>query len=84
MSFPTKEERTRCWDSRDRYWECLDKNGEKDAVKGGPCGQLRDIFEKSCTPQWAKHFDKRRSYLQFKHRIETEGYEPLDNEKYGK
>jgi hypothetical protein len=26
MSFPDKEQRAACWQGRDRYWECLDKN----------------------------------------------------------
>ena len=25
-SFPDKEARQKCWDSRDEYWACLDKN----------------------------------------------------------
>lgn len=82
MSFPTREERSLCWGSRDKYWECLDKNGEKEAVTGGPCAEFRKIYEKSCSAQWVKHFDRKRTYLQFKHKIETEGYEPLDNSKY--
>lgn len=77
MSFPTKEERTKCWDARDKYWECLDKHNISDAVKEGPCVEFRKIYEECCLPQWVKHFDRKRSYLQFKNKIEKEGYEPL-------
>ena len=24
--FPNKEKRYKCWNARDAYWECLDKN----------------------------------------------------------
>ncbi|XP_069173615.1 uncharacterized protein [Procambarus clarkii] len=27
--FPDKEARYQCWDSRDKYWECLDSGGEE-------------------------------------------------------
>ncbi|XP_063230157.1 cytochrome c oxidase assembly factor 6 homolog isoform X1 [Bacillus rossius redtenbacheri] len=73
MSFPTKEVRQQCWDSRDRYWECLDAN--KEAAE--QCVKLRQAYEAQCPAQWVKHFDRKRSYLKFKDRIEKEGYEPL-------
>lgn len=81
MSFPNREERTKCYDARDEYWKCLDKAGVRDAVKDGPCLELRQMYEKVCTGQWVKHFDRKRSYLKFKERIEKEGYEPLEDKK---
>ncbi|XP_075232663.1 cytochrome c oxidase assembly factor 6 homolog [Lycorma delicatula] len=48
MSFPTKNERQACWDSRDRYWECLDNNGNE--VEH--CKKLRQLYEISCPIQW--------------------------------
>lgn len=78
MSFPNKEERLLCWNARDKYWDCLNKNGQEDAVKDGPCAEFRKLYESSCSSQWVKHFDRKRSYLQFKERIEKEGYESLD------
>lgn len=81
MSFPNREERAQCWGARDKYWDCLDKNKLADAVKEGPCVEFRKFYEKSCSEQWVKHFDRKRSYLQFKQKIETDGYEPLDEKK---
>lgn len=81
MSYPTKEERTLCWGARDKYWECLDTNKIKEAAKDGPCAEFRKMYEKSCSIQWVKHFDRKRSYLQFKEKIEKEGYEPLDEKE---
>lgn len=75
MSFPTKEERAKCWNARDKYWDCLEKNGSDD--KGNVCVEFRKVFEHSCSAQWVKHFDRRRNYLKFKDKIENEGYEPL-------
>lgn len=77
MSFPTKEERKKCWGARDQYWDCLDQNENKD----GACKEFRKVYENSCAAQWIKHFDRRRNYLKFKDKIEKEGYEPLPQNK---
>lgn len=77
MSFPTKEERAKCWGARDQYWECLDKSSNKQ----DSCTEYRKLFEKSCLTQWVQHFDRKRNYLRFKEKIEKEGYEPLDDKK---
>lgn len=81
MSFPSREERKKCWDARDRYWECLDslvKSNSKDTTK---CKELRKLYENGCTSQWVKHFDRKREYLKFKEKIEKDGYEPLNEKK---
>lgn len=70
MSFLTKDERKKCWDSRDRYWDCLDGTAEEKER----CLQLRKQYETSCPSQWVKHFDRKRTYLQFKEKIEKDGY----------
>ncbi|KAH0554304.1 cytochrome c oxidase assembly factor 6 homolog isoform X2 [Cotesia glomerata] len=67
MSFPSKEERLNCWGSRDKYWKCLDSKSETE------CKELRKQYEKFCSPQWVKHFDRKREYLKFKEKIEQEG-----------
>ncbi|CAH0560186.1 unnamed protein product [Brassicogethes aeneus] len=69
MSFPTKEERSVCWGARDKYWECLDTNPKKENI----CEEFKKVYEKSCSAQWVKHFDRKRNYLQFKERIEKHG-----------
>ncbi|VVC34380.1 Cytochrome c oxidase, subunit VIb [Cinara cedri] len=73
--FLSKSERTTCWSSRDYYWECLRSNNEEAAK----CTDLRKIYESSCPAQWVKHFDRKFNYLKFKEKMETEGYEPLNN-----
>ncbi|XP_050036354.2 cytochrome c oxidase assembly factor 6 homolog isoform X2 [Dermacentor andersoni] len=69
MSFPNKEQRQKCWDSRDRYWECLDKNAEN----ANRCTEMKSQYETHCPSQWVKHFNRKREYLQFKDKIENEG-----------
>lgn len=81
MSFPTKEERAKCWLARDNYWTCLDKNTGKNSTEDSPaCKEFRKIYEQSCSAQWVKHFDRKRNYLRFKEKIEKDGYEPLRKE----
>jgi cytochrome c oxidase assembly factor 6 len=48
MSFISKVERQKCWDSRDRYWDCLDTNAEEHER----CLKLRQAYENSCPAQW--------------------------------
>lgn len=48
MSFISKVERQKCWDSRDRYWDCLDTNGQEHER----CLKLRQAYENSCPAQW--------------------------------
>lgn len=81
MSFPTKEKRAICWSARDKYWECLNTH-EDPLNRTGPtkqCDELRKIYEQGCPAQWVKHFDRKRDYLQFKEKIEKQGYDPLES-----
>ncbi|OPJ72728.1 cytochrome c oxidase assembly factor 6-like protein [Patagioenas fasciata monilis] len=72
MSAPTMEERKACWGARDEFWQCLDRHGED----GSKCAELRRGFEGRCPQQWVKYFDKRRDFLKYKKKLETEGYGP--------
>ncbi|KAM5180211.1 cytochrome c oxidase assembly factor 6 homolog [Mantella aurantiaca] len=77
MSAPSAQERKACWDSRDRYWQCLDdSNEDKDK-----CQQFRKGFEKSCPLTWLKHFDKRRDYLKYKAEMESRVLESSERAK---
>ncbi|KAL1509344.1 hypothetical protein ABEB36_004099 [Hypothenemus hampei] len=78
MSFPTKEERAKCWGARDELWKCLDERKEDVAQ----CKEFRKLYEESCSGQWVKHFDRKRHYLLYKEKIEKDGYEPLDHDKF--
>ncbi|KAI8784913.1 cytochrome c oxidase assembly factor 6 [Biomphalaria glabrata] len=77
MPFPKQDERQKCWDSKDRYWDCLTENNE-DATK---CLKQREDYEKSCIKQWVKYFDKRRDFLKYKEKVEKSGFEPQPESK---
>uniref|UniRef100_V9L7K4 Cytochrome c oxidase assembly factor 6-like protein n=1 Tax=Callorhinchus milii TaxID=7868 RepID=V9L7K4_CALMI len=75
MSAPTAEERKACWGARDQYWQCLDKQ-DKDSSE---CQKFRKEFEGSCPQQWIKYFDKRRDFLKYKEKLQTEGSQPQES-----
>lgn len=82
MSFPNKDEREKCWQARDIYWQCLESNAPQHNSTSGEdvpsaCKKLRKAFESGCPKQWVKHFDRKRTYDQFKKRMET-GFEPIE------
>lgn len=85
MSFPDKEKRKNCWDARDKYWQCLDQYAPKHQATSGQdepavCDKFRKYFEMGCPSQWVHHFDRKRSYDQFKQKLET-GFDPITEEK---
>ncbi|KAL3048348.1 cytochrome c oxidase assembly factor 6 homolog [Trematomus bernacchii] len=77
MSAPNSSERKACWDSRDLLWKCLDDNGDK----AESCLKFQGEFESNCPAQWVKYFSKRREYLKYKAKMETEGFKPAEGPK---
>ena len=55
----SREARKKCWDARDEYWKCLDKNND-DYSK---CENERKPFESNCTKTWVGLI----FYVLFKH-----------------
>lgn len=54
---PDRTERRRCWEARDGYFACLDKNGILDAEKHAPaaakaCASESGRFEQDCAREW--------------------------------
>lgn len=85
MSFPDKKQRQKCWDGRDQYWQCLDKYAPEYSPSSGEpgpseCAKLRKLYEAVCPGQWVKHFDRKRTYEQFKEKMNA-GYDPLAQDK---
>lgn len=58
------------------FWRCLDTHTE-DAPR---CEKLRRSFESLCPQQWVKYFDKRRDFLKYKEKLETEGFHPAETD----
>ncbi|KAK6314945.1 hypothetical protein J4Q44_G00144740 [Coregonus suidteri] len=45
------------------------------------CEKFQKEFEASCPAQWVKYFTKRRDFLKYKEKMQTEGFEPADGPK---
>lgn len=85
LAFPGREARQLCWDARDRYWDCLQKynpdyNSNKEEKEPPQCVELRKLYQSGCPNQWVKHFDRKRTYEQFKKKMEK-GYDPVNPPK---
>ena len=48
MPAPNANSRRVCYEARDQYYRCRDKNPDKTEV----CEEFRKMFEKSCLPSW--------------------------------
>jgi len=49
MAAPNKAERQKCWAARDAFWKCLEESADNPTK----CKTQRNVFEKSCSAQWA-------------------------------
>ena len=63
----TRSQRKLCWDSRDKYFECLNSINVINALseKNQPlikksCQQQEDEFEKNCVDSWIRYFKEKR------------------------
>ncbi|KAF2399823.1 hypothetical protein EJ06DRAFT_530605 [Trichodelitschia bisporula] len=62
---PGRTSRVKCWDARDTYFQCLDRNNILDALKHEEdaarlCGKESQAFEGNCALSWVKYFKQRR------------------------
>lgn len=68
-----KEDRAKCWATRDAYWNCvidlLKKPENKDfgdtEIRQRCIGE-RDAYEAICPGVWVEHFDKKKEFELFK------------------
>lgn len=61
---PTRTERKKCWESRDAYFACLDRNNILDAIKDDraaakQCGGESAVFERDCATEWVSYNNHR-------------------------
>lgn len=59
---PSRSERAKCWEARDKYFGCLDKAGIIDALKDDKeaakaCKAESAEFERDCAAQWVSGLD---------------------------
>ncbi|KAE8448707.1 hypothetical protein EG329_008922 [Mollisiaceae sp. DMI_Dod_QoI] len=62
---PDRSERAKCWEARDAYFACLDKNNIVDSITekdkaAKACGAEGRGFEGNCASSWVTYFKKRR------------------------
>ncbi|XP_040886161.1 cytochrome c oxidase assembly factor 6 homolog isoform X2 [Toxotes jaculatrix] len=74
MTAPSSAQRKACWEARDQLWKCLDDNEDKAAS----CQNFQKEFEAKCPAQWVKYFIKRRDFLKYKEKMQTDGFTPAE------
>ncbi|KAG9594435.1 hypothetical protein KCU77_g4970, partial [Aureobasidium melanogenum] len=62
---PDRTKRAHCWEARDAYFACLDKNNIIDSVKQSEkadslCAPESAKFDQNCASSWVQYFKKRR------------------------
>ncbi|KAH7884827.1 cytochrome oxidase c subunit VIb-domain-containing protein [Phlebopus sp. FC_14] len=61
VSAATRQDRKQCWDSRDAYFDCLDREGVLEAgQEGNACAKSKSRYEDHCAKSWIEYFNKRR------------------------
>ncbi|CAL3968410.1 hypothetical protein PZA11_004005 [Diplocarpon coronariae] len=62
---PDRTQRARCWEARDAFFECLDRNEIVDSIRESEkaekmCGKEAGGFQGNCASSWVTYFKKRR------------------------
>ncbi|BCS03413.1 cytochrome c oxidase subunit 6B family protein [Aspergillus luchuensis] len=62
---PDRTSRQRCYEGRDMFFTCLDRNDILDAIKDDKearrkCGKEIAEFETACSRAWVKYFKEKR------------------------
>ncbi|KII84373.1 hypothetical protein PLICRDRAFT_117928 [Plicaturopsis crispa FD-325 SS-3] len=57
----SRQDRQKCWESRDAYFACLDSAGVLIAgEEGNKCASQNARYEENCARSWIDYFNKRR------------------------
>ncbi|KAJ5888519.1 Cytochrome c oxidase assembly factor 6 [Penicillium taxi] len=62
---PDRTSRARCWEGRDHFFACLDRNDILDGIKDDKivrkkCAKEVEEFEAACSSTWVKYFKEKR------------------------
>ncbi|KAJ5723193.1 Cytochrome c oxidase assembly factor 6 [Penicillium malachiteum] len=62
---PDRTSRARCWEGRDLFFACLDRNNVLDGIKDDKearrkCSKEVAEFEAACSSTWVKYFKEKR------------------------
>lgn len=53
---PSRQNRQKCWESRDLYFGCLDRlNVIKAGSEGSACTKEKKLYEGDCAKSWVRH-----------------------------
>ncbi|TVY42812.1 Cytochrome c oxidase subunit 6B-like protein [Lachnellula subtilissima] len=86
---PDRTQRAKCWEGRDGYFKCLDKNGIIDSIgekakAEKECASEARGFEANCASSWVTYFKKRRvmEYQKFQtmEKLRAEGAQEMPGE----
>ncbi|EAU85237.1 hypothetical protein CC1G_06253 [Coprinopsis cinerea okayama7 len=57
----TRQNRQQCWDARDAYFACLDRQGVvKAGEEGNACASENKAYHENCAKSWIEYFNQRR------------------------
>ncbi|KAI0027289.1 cytochrome c oxidase, subunit VIb, partial [Vararia minispora EC-137] len=57
----SRQDRAKCWESRDLYFACLDaENVTVPGKEGDKCSSAKKGYEQNCAKSWVDYFNKRR------------------------
>ncbi|PIL32384.1 hypothetical protein GSI_05630 [Ganoderma sinense ZZ0214-1] len=57
----SRQDRQKCWESRDAYFTCLDAaKVVKPGDEGTTCADTKGPYERNCAKSWIDYFNKRR------------------------
>lgn len=78
---PDRTKRVQCWDSRDIFFQCLNRNNILDAIKDHDaaeqaCGNESKYFETNCAKSWVRLFIRIRCVCFIKF-ISRDGHKEL-------
>ncbi|KAL9000498.1 MAG: hypothetical protein Q9169_000791 [Polycauliona sp. 2 TL-2023] len=64
---PDRTSRAKCYEARDAFFQCLDKNGVLDAIKeedkaSKQCGDVEMVFGRECAASWVSLFSHVRYF----------------------
>lgn len=55
ISEPSRQNRQKCWETRDSYFDCLDRaNIIKPGDEGNSCAKEKQLYEDNCAKSWVR------------------------------
>lgn len=73
---PDRTERAMCWEARDGYYACLDKQQIVDPITNAKqatdaCGSQEKDFEKNCAQSWVRRLSLGTPFSPYRKRLGT-------------